>query len=147
MAHSLKHSGKQSARNSPMTVFKSSLSRWHLKSFLWIYVLFTIVIAYCAYQGITEQGSKHTELFILTTLGSITGPMIGAISREFQGCCLGASQSAMKLAAPVLLLGILLQTINFPKKKWIRISTRVIWVLSWIFWFLIGLLTFGHALV
>lgn len=129
-----------------MTVFRNNLSKWHLKSFLWIYVIFTAFIAFLAYSGIDKHGD-HTKLFIQTTVGSISGPMIGAISREFQGCCLRCSLNVMKIAAPVLLLGIILQFVRFPEKKRIRNTVRGCWAFSWVMWFLLGIATFGHALV
>jgi hypothetical protein len=128
-----------------MKLFKNNLSRWHLRSFLWIYVIFTILISFIAYMGI-DKHDNHTALFILTTLGSISGPMVGAISREFQSCCLTFSLDVMMVAAPILFLGILLQWIRFPDKKWIRKILRGIWVFAWISWFLLGIFTFGHAL-
>lgn len=128
-----------------MKLFKNSLCAWHLKSFLWIYILFTAIIAFIAYSGI-DRNSDHMKLFIQTTLGSISGPMVGAISRGFQGCCLKCSLNVMKLALPILTIGIGLQFLNFPDRKWIHITSRTIWVLSWVAWFFLGIATFGHAL-
>lgn len=129
-----------------MSLFRNNLSRWHLKSFLWIYFIFTGIIGYIAYAGI-DPHHEHTKLFLLTTLGSITGPMVGAISRDFQGCCLHFSLNVMKLAAPILFFGIALQFIPFPDNRWIKKIVRGIWISAWILWFLLGIATFGHALV
>lgn len=128
-----------------MKIFKNNLCAWHLKSFLWIYFIFTAIIAFMAYSGI-DQHHDHTKLFLQTTLGSISGPMIGAISREFQGCCLKCSLNVMKLALPILLFGTGLQFLNLPDRRWIGIPVRGVWICAWITWFLLGIATFGHAL-
>jgi hypothetical protein len=130
-----------------MNLFKNNLSKWHLKTFLFIYIVFTIIIGSIAAGGIDKHISDYTKLVWLTTAGSITGPMVGAISRDFQGCCLNWSLKTITIAAPILFLGILMQFINFPDKKWIHRIAKVSWVFAWVSWFLLGISTFGHALV
>jgi len=108
--------------------------QWYLKSFLWIYIIFTGIIAFVAYAGL-DKGPRHTTLVIKTTLCSIAGPMTGAVARDYQSCCLKASQDMMKMALPILFLGLTACFFIPPSKRWLE---RTTWVFSWIVWFFFG---------
>jgi len=120
------------------------MNRKHLKSFAIIYVTFTVIIGILVSLGADK--TNYLQNVLLTTLGSITGPMIGAIAREFQGCCLEFSLSVLKIALPILFFGIAVQFIKTESKKKDTIKL-CIWCIAWISWFVLGILTFGHALV
>jgi hypothetical protein len=123
----------------------SKLNKYHLITFLIIFVVFTI-ITFLITNDAVDRGVEHNGIVLKATLETITGPMVGALTRGWQDCCLKFSLWVMMFTAPVLLLCILFQFIPLPDKKW-RTSLRMfIWILGWIVWFLGGILSFGHAL-
>ena len=128
-----------------MKLYKNNLNKRHLKSFLWIYGVFTILIAIVAYTGL-DRDDGHTVLVIKSTACSVTGAMVCAISRAFQPCCLEFSLSVIKIAASLLLLGIIPQFINAPDKKPIRIIRGGFWIFGWFAWFFLGLISMIHAI-
>ena len=67
------------------------------------------VLTYVAVSGGLSNASQERGLVIMTTLGTISGPMTGAISQRFQSCCLQASLTLLPYAAVGLLLGSLFQ--------------------------------------
>jgi hypothetical protein len=116
--------------------------QWYLKSFLWIYIIFTGIIAFVAYAGLDKE-PRHTVLVIKTTLCSISGPMTGAIARDYQSCCLKFCQGMLKKALPILLLGLTACIFIPSNRRWIG---RTVWVLSWLVWFFFGLISMLHAI-
>jgi hypothetical protein len=79
-------------------------------------------------------------------VGTITGPFTGAMSRGFQSCCLRFSLTLMAYCAPFLLIGLAVQFIRLPERKWPRVLRMSVWIGGWLVWFLGGILSFGHAL-
>ncbi len=129
----------------PRQFFKNNLSKWHLWSFEALLVLFSALTCVIVYTG-SDDNAEHTARVIKTTLGTITGPITGAIARDFQSCCVDFSLFLMRFCAPVLTLTILAQFIRLPEKKWITIARMFVWTIGWLVWFLGGVVSFGHAL-
>ncbi len=129
----------------PRQFFKNNLTKWHLVSFEVLLVLFSVFTCLIVYTG-SDDNAEHTTRVIKTTLGTITGPMTGAIARDFQSCCVDFSLSLMGFCAPLLTLTILAQFIRLPEKKWIAITRISLWITGWLIWFLGGVASFGHAL-
>ncbi len=126
-------------------LLRNHLTRAHAIVFIVLLVAFTVLTFLITNAGL-DDGPEHGPRVFLTTLGTITGPLTGAISRGFQGCCLRFSLLVMAYCAPVLLVGVVLQFIRTPDWRWLRIARLVLWTLGWFVWFAGGILSFGHAL-
>ncbi|GMV90556.1 MAG: hypothetical protein AMXMBFR82_03340 [Candidatus Hydrogenedentota bacterium] len=124
---------------------KNNLSRAHAIVFVVLFIVFTLLTYRITNAGL-DDGPEHNYRVYLTTLGTIAGPLTGAISRGFQGCCLRFSLLVMAYCAPVLLVSAGLQFIRTPDWRWLRVAKLVFWTLGWVVWFGGGILSFGHAL-
>jgi len=128
-----------------MGYLKNNLTKFHLITFVVMLGVFTLLTFLITNAG-GDKGEEHNARVLQTTLGTITGPLTGAISRGWQGCCLRFSLAVMACSAPVLLIGVLLQFIRLPDTKWITVLRMSLWIIGWLVWFLGGILSFGHAL-
>ena len=107
--------------------------------------VFTLLTFLITSAGV-DEGPEHNIRVLQTTIGTFAGPLTGAISRGFQSCCLRFSLTVMAYCAPVLLIGVLMQFIRLSDRKWIRVMRMTLWILSWLVWFMGGILSFLHAL-
>jgi hypothetical protein len=128
-----------------MMHWRNNLTKAHLMVFACLLVIFSILTFLISNAGINQR-PENDALVLLTTLGTISGPLVGAIARDFQGCCLTFSLTIMAFCGPVLLLGVLVQVIDLPDKKWIRIVRMGLWGFGWMVWFMGGIASFAHAL-
>ncbi len=129
-----------------MRYLKNGLTKSHLITFVVMLGVFTILTFLISNAGV-DRGVDHNARVLQTTLGTITGPLIGAISRGFQPCCLKFSLMVMLYCGPVLLIGILVQFISLPNKSWLNALRMSMWIIGWLVWFLGGIVSFGHALI
>lgn len=128
-----------------MGCINNHLQKSHAFVFAGLLALFS-VWTYVGTNGGLDQGPDHTKRVWQTTAGTICGPLTGAISRGFQGCCLAFSLMLMKWCAPVLLLGVVAQFIG-KRGGWRAYAARMFfWSAGWLVWFLGGIASFGHAL-
>lgn len=117
----------------------------HVMVFGVLWLGFT-ALTFAAVSGGLSNASQERGLVIMTTLGTISGPMTGAISRRFQSCCLQASLTLLPFAAGGLILGGLFQAIPFPQHfgwQFLRLS---VWAVGCFVWFGSGIVSFAHAL-
>ena len=128
----------------PMHPFQNHFTKAHLFVFLGIWLGFTVLTYWIAEHGI-EQDS-HRKLVILTTLGTILGPMTGAISRNCQSCCLAASISLLPYCGAFLAAGTLPLFIKLPFKWGASALRMALWIVGLLGWFLGGIVSYGHAL-
>lgn len=124
---------------------RGTLTNSHKLTFVVILSIFTVLTYLITDAGI-DPGKEHNKRVVQTTLGTMTGPMTGAIARGFQGCCLKYSLFLMLFCAPMLSIGIGLQYVRLPDKKWVRVIRMFCWVLGWLIWFGGGIVSYGHAL-
>jgi len=127
-----------------MNIFENNFSKRHLYMFLAILILFSIANFVILCAGLDGQNKYFYTL--LTTAATFTGPMTGAIARQWQSCCAEFSLKIMKFCAPVLLFGTIFQLIKLPPKKFASAIRLIIWTLCLLIWFLGGILSFAHAL-
>ena len=113
--------------------------------FLSLWAVFTLLTFLITHGGL-DEGPEHDLRVLQTTLGTLTGPLTGAIARGFQRCCLKFSLSLMVFCAPILSAGILAQFMGPLGGKKTRIVRMSLWILGWLAWFLGGIVSFGHAL-
>jgi len=126
-------------------LMKNNLTRAHKFVFVGMLVVFMVLTFLITNVGV-DDGPGHYASVFFTTMGTITGPLTGAISRGFQGCCLRFSLTVMAYCAPFLLIGLAAQFVRLPDRKWLRVVRICVWTVGWLVWFLGGLLSFGHAL-
>ena len=123
----------------------TKLNKAH-RIFLFILIAIFTVLTFMITNAGVDDGPGHNSAVLYSTMGTIAGPLTGAISRDFQGCCLKFSLLLMAFCAPILLVAIAIQFIRMPDYKWIPAMRLVSWVVGWTCWFLAGILSFGHAL-
>ena len=83
---------------------------------------------------------------MLTTLGTILGPMTGAISRNCQGCCPAFSLSLLPYCGAFLAAGTLPLFIKLPFSRGASALRMTLWIVGLLGWFFGGIVSFGHAL-
>lgn len=127
------------------TIKPSRFGLGHAIVFAVLWFCFT-VLTYAAVSGGLTNASQEQGLVILTTIGTITGPMTGAICREFQSCCLRVSLILLPYAAGGLMGGIAFQWLPLPRRSGWQVLRLGAWGLGWLVWFGSGILSFVHAL-
>jgi len=104
------------------------------------------VLTYAAVSGGLSNASQERGLVWLTTAGTITGPMTGAICRRFQSCCLQASLTLLPFAALGLIAGVVFQAVPLPRRSLWQAVRLAVWGAGWFVWFGSGIVSFAHAL-
>ena len=120
-------------------------SRWHFGVFLAIWLPFTVWTFAIVSQGL-DDAAQRPLLVIATTAGTVLGPMTGAISRDFQGCCLQFSLSLLPYCLSAVAVATLVQVVLPANNAWLRGAGLLIWAAGWIVWFGGGIVSFVHAL-
>ena len=124
---------------------KNYLKRTHVSVFALMLVVFMALTFLITNAGV-DDGPEHNFRVFLATVGTITGPLTGAIARGFQGCCLRFSLTVMAYCAPFLFIGWAAQLVPLPDRKGLRVTRMCVWTVGWLVWFMGGILSFGHAL-
>ena len=112
-------------------------------------ILWVLLSLFAAFNLAAALGSEGFGRALLTALGTPLGPLTGAISRDFQPCCLKFSLSLLPLFLPLLLVGILTQfRRDQPASLPLRFETThtILWASAWALWFFSGFISFAHAL-
>lgn len=118
--------------------------RWHLWTALALWLAssaWTLAILMHA----LDDAADRPLLVAAATLGSILGPMTGAISREFQSCCLACSLGLLPWCGGALAIGAAIQMAVPPRGRWLGLLRIAGWLGGWLAWFAGGLLSLGHA--
>jgi hypothetical protein len=106
-----------------MNALKVSLTRWHLRSFLWVCAVFAVLV-----------------------LVSVSGFVYPGVS----GLCFSLRCwpffFPLIFAVPVLIMGIFLQKVSVPDRGWLIRMIHVAWVFAWTLLFLALLWGFGHGM-
>jgi hypothetical protein len=120
-------------------------SRWHGRVALALWLAFTVLTFLIVSGG--SAGSAGRPLVVAkTTAGTVLGPMTGAISRNFQRCCLRFSLSLLPMCAAGLLVAFAVQLLVPPRGRWSRFLRMTAWTAGLFVWFAGGIVSFGHAL-
>lgn len=127
-----------------MNIYENNFSNKHFFILLAIWTFFTI--ANFAILCAALDGQNKYIYTLLTTAATITGPLTGAIARQWQSCCTEFSLKIMMFCAPVLLFGTIFQLIKLPFEKFAGAIRLFLWIVCILIWFLGGILSFGHAL-
>jgi hypothetical protein len=127
-----------------MKIIENHFTKAHLFVSLGLWLAFTVLTFWIANQGIDQN--DHGRLVFLTTCGTILGPMTGAISRDFQSCCLKFSFSLLPYCGAVLALGTTPLFVRLPFRRGASVLRMTLWIVGWLGWFFGGIVSFGHAL-
>ena len=127
------------ACNHPPQVRRMPFTRAHAIIFACVWTPFAVLTFFAAQD---QHGPKGGLGFAtLATVGSLGGPMTGALLRDFQSCCLVASLQCLALCGPIFAISVAFQFV--PMYRPLRLG---LWTLGCMAWFAGGLLSFGHAL-
>lgn len=124
-----------------MKFIENSLSRKHVAIFAAIWLLFAIVTFFITNAGLDDKGRV-----LLTTAGTVLGPMTGALARDWQSCCLQFSLGLLPYCGPALIGAVAFQFIPLPLKRGATAIRLTVWTMGLLVWFMGGIVSFGHAL-
>jgi hypothetical protein len=127
-----------------MKIIENHFTKAHFFVFLGIWLCFTTLTYWIAEHGIEQY--DHNKLVVLTTLGTILGPMTGAISRDCQSCCLNFSLSLLPYCLAFLILGTIPLFIKLPFHRGSSVLRMALWIVGLLGWFLGGIVSYSHAL-
>ena len=131
--------------NSLSLPLRSSLwTLTHLWTFLVLWGFWTTLVFYIVDRGL-DVGPGHNRMVAISTLMSVTGPLVGGISRSGQGCCMEVSWKVAAMAAPFLLIGIAAQILPWSRHPLAVGMKYFLWIAGWVLWFASGILPMGHA--
>ena len=120
-------------------------SRWHLWVALALWLAFSGLTLFIVLKALDRAAEKPGTV-AATTAATVLGPMTGAVSRDFQGCCAKFSLSLLPYCLGALLTGIAVQLFVVPR-GWVTKTVRVLsWCAGWFVYFGGGIVSFGHAL-
>lgn len=108
--------------------------------FVWTIIYMSIIVAH------QKDDPERLESLMLTPLVTAVAPLLGAMLKGFQGCCLQVSLGVLMWALPIPIGAALLQWCWNPKHLPLRIIRMLIWMIAWTLWFASGNLSFGHAM-
>lgn len=96
---------------------------------------------------VVGQPKNHEGLtnIVITTLATVSGPMVGAVARECQSCCLRFSLSLLPWSGTFLAIGVLFQMVRLPFERFATTLRLTLWCVGLLAWFGSGLVSFGHA--
>lgn len=122
----------------------SSLRKTHLRIFVGFYLVFAVMTFLVLSQG--NGSDRRSNAVAAATLGAVSGPLTGAIARNFQSCCLRFSLAVLPYSALALGIGFLLQIIPLPIGRAEKPVRLALWCIGVLGWFGGGMVSFGHAL-
>ncbi|MEW4570276.1 hypothetical protein AB1L88_20610 [Tautonia sp. JC769] len=123
-----------------------AFSRWHLGIFLGAWLGFAALTLQIVRTHL-DNAERHPGVVAATTVGSVLGPMSGAISRGFsQGCCLEVSLSLLPYCLSALVAAAVVQVVVPARGVGLLALRLVAWMVGVIVWFGGGIVSLGHAL-
>ena len=128
-----------------MDVFQNNLTKWHLRIMVAVWLVFTGLTLYIVRAGLDDAGRRPGQV-ALTTAATVLGPMTGAISRDFQGCCLDFSLRLLPVCLGGLAVAIAFQFVRLGTSVWMQLVRLFVWSAGLVVWFGGGIVSFGHAL-
>jgi hypothetical protein len=127
-----------------MKLIENHFTKTHFFVFLGIWLIFSAWPYW-----IVKHGSVQFSFDIrvaLVTLGTIFGPMAGAICRNCQSCCLAFSLSLLPYCGAILTLGTIPLFLKLPFQRGAFVLRMALWIIGLVGWFLGAIVSFGHAL-
>ena len=128
-----------------MTDWRNHFTRAHRTIFLIMWASFA-ALTFTVTALSVPHGPDNFGQVILATIGTLAGPMPGALSRGCQSCCLQFSLSLFPYAGASLLLAVVPQFLPWWSGGSGNFMRLLFWTVGWLGWFGTGVLSFGHAL-
>jgi hypothetical protein len=125
--------------------WKSNFNRTHRTIFLAMWAVFAALTFTVTAMNV-PHGPDGYDQVIVATIGTLAGPMPGALSRGCQSCCLRFSLSLFPYAGVALLVAVVPQFLPWAPGRFGHAVRLMFWTLGWLGWFATGVLSFGHAL-
>ncbi len=120
---------------------QNNFSRKHLAILAAVWLLFAV-----GTFGITHSDLDDKGRVLLTSVGTISGPMTGAIARGGQSCCLEFSLVLLPYCGFALVAAAAFQFVRLPMECGATAVRLIVWTLGLLVWFMGGIVSFAHAL-
>jgi hypothetical protein len=137
--------GSSPPRSRLVGFLRSRFSRAHawVAGLLWLG--FTALTLYILLESLDNATDKRGTV-AATTAATVLGPMTGAISRDFQGCCLRFSLYLLPWCGGALAAALAAQLLVPRRGLWTEFLRLSAWAVGLTAWFGGGIVSFGHAL-
>ena len=121
------------------------LSAWHAWVAAALWLVFSGLTLFIVLSAL-DRAPDRPRTVAATTAATVLGPMTGAVSRDFQGCCLKFSLWLVPWCLGALLAGVAVQFVVPPRGAVTRTVRVLAWAAGLVVWFGGGIVSFGHAL-
>lgn len=128
-----------------MTSWRNNFTRTHRTIFLVMWAVFAALTFTVTAMNV-PRGPDDFGQVIMATIGTLAGPMPGALSRGCQACCLRFSLGLFPYAGAALMVAVVPQFLPWPPGQFGKSMRLALWTLGLLGWFGTGILSFGHAL-
>jgi hypothetical protein len=125
-----------------MRLFENHFTRTHGYIALGFLLLFSSFTLFLVCHPKNNEGLAN---IVVTTLATVSGPMVGAVARDCQSCCLKFSLTLLPWSGAFLAVGALFQIVPLPFGRFARAVRLTLWCLGLLGWFGGGVISFGHA--
>ena len=122
-------------------MFQNRFTKWHFV----IYLVYLIAFGGMTFWAMSAQSGANMKHTLWTTSCTALGPLVGAIARNCQSCCLSFSLWLLPYCGTCLALGALAQVIRFPFRRFEMPVRYVLWTTGLFGWFAGIPLSFAHA--
>ena len=112
------------------------------------YIALGLLVLFSGFTLLLVCQPKNNEgvaNIVVTTLATASGPMVGAVARNCQSCCLKFSLSLLPWSGAFLVTGTLFQFVPLRFQRLARTLRLTMWVLGLLGWFGGGVISFAHA--
>lgn len=123
----------------------SQFSRRHAGVALALWLVFSGFTLAIVLRGLRNEPDRLARVAV-TTACTALGPMTGAVSRGFQGCCLEFSLRLLPVCLGALVGAVVVQLVVPANRQWLRAARLLAWAGGLFVWFAGGIVSFGHAL-
>lgn len=128
-----------------MRLVANNWTRWHFRIAVTLAIMFGSWTLAIVLVGL-DHADERPMTVAKTVVGSLLGPLSGAISRDFQSCCLAFSVSLLPFCLTALITATAFQAVRLPDAGWARAIRLFVWTAGLTVWFAGGIVSFGHAL-
>ena len=113
----------------------------------YVFLAFYLALACWTFFVLSRQSASdwRDNWNVAATVGSLSGPLTGAIARHFQSCCWQCSVTLFPYCAAFLLGGFTFQFVPIPWEAGQRTLRLVVWGIGLLGWFGGGVVSLVHG--
>jgi len=113
----------------------------------YVFLAFYLALACWTFFVLSRQSASdwRDNWNVAATVGSLSGPLTGAIARHFQSCCWQWSVTLLPYCAGLLLGGFAFQFVPIPWEAGQRTLRLVVWGIGLLGWFGGGVVSLVHG--